>query len=239
MAYTLEAVIGPTTVLSVAAQDQACMVIVPLRQGLSLVPMTDQLFDELTDGSPSLSPGYWKFPGGFDRVLCRWSSTGPIAYIEAEYFGGVGRQCSAVWDSGTLVFGPAAIDEGPPGPDAYSPISQALARLGVARGGHHDEFEAVGLGQHRRTDDWSLPNLAVLGSRAAPAAPLARSVAGLCAAAPARHGRAAAGQLPQINPAHSDGRYCAGPSSSASIVQLAGTASRPPCGRRCAMASPA
>jgi hypothetical protein len=154
MAYTLEAVIGLATVLSVVTQDQAGAVIVPLRQGLSLVPMTDQLFDELTDGSPSRPPGFWKFPGGFHHMLCSWSSHGPIAYVEAEYFGGIGRQCSAVWNGGTLIFGPAAIDDGQPGPVTGTPISQALARLGVVRGGHHDEFEAAGLSQHRRTEDW-------------------------------------------------------------------------------------
>jgi hypothetical protein len=154
MAYTLEAVICPTTVLSVVTQDQPGMVIVPLRQGLSLVPMTDELFDELTDGSPNRPHGFWKFPGGFEHVLRSWSSRGPIAYVEAEYFGGVGRQCSAVWNSGTLTFGPVAIEDGQPVPDAGTPISQALARLYVVRGGHHDEFEAAGLSQHRRTEDW-------------------------------------------------------------------------------------
>jgi hypothetical protein len=156
MAYTLEAVIGPTVVLSVVTRDQASMVVVPLRQGLSLVPMTDKLFDELTDGTSERPPGFWKFPGGFDRVLCSWSSYGPIAYVEAEYFGGAGQQCSAVWDSGVLAFGPLLEEEGRPVPDAESPISQALARLGVVRDGHHDEFAAAGLSQHRRTEDWLL-----------------------------------------------------------------------------------
>jgi hypothetical protein len=154
MAYTLEAVVGPTTVLSVVTQDQAGTVVVPLRQGLSLVPMTDELFGKLTDGTPALPLGFWKFPGGFGRVLCSWSSHGPIAYIEAEFFGGVGRQCSAVWDGGTLIFGPVAIDDGQRVPEAGTPISQALARLGVVRDGHHDEFDAAGLSQHRRTEDW-------------------------------------------------------------------------------------
>lgn len=154
MAYTLEAVVGPTIVLSAVTRDQVSAVAVPLRQGLSLVPMTDELFDKLTDGTPAQPSGFWKFPGGFDRVLCSWSSHGPIAYIEAEYFGGVGRQCAAIWNSGTLIFGPAAIDEWQPVPEAGTPISRALARLGVVRDGHHDEFDAAGLSQHRRTQDW-------------------------------------------------------------------------------------
>ncbi|MET8846651.1 hypothetical protein [Amycolatopsis sp. NPDC004625] len=35
-----------------------------------------------------------------------------------------------------------------------SPISQALRALGVRRGSHLDEFDAAGLGRHRRTEDW-------------------------------------------------------------------------------------
>lgn len=153
MAYTLEAIIGPTTVLQAVAQDRRNTVLVSLHQGLSLVPMTDKLFDELTSG-PGQPSGFWKMPGGFDRVLASWSSQGPIAYVEAEYFGGVGGQCAAAWNNGTLIFGPLAISEGQPVPEDGTPISQALALLGIVRDGYHDEFEAAGLGQHRRTDDW-------------------------------------------------------------------------------------
>jgi hypothetical protein len=154
MGYTLEAVIGPATVLHAVTQERADALLVPLRQGMVLLPMTDELFDQLTDGSQDGLPGFWKFPGGFDQVLASWSSHGPLAYVEAEYFGGVGRQCSAAWDGGTLVFGPLAIADGQMVPDAGTPIEQALAHLGVVSNGYHDEFEAVGLGQHRHTDDW-------------------------------------------------------------------------------------
>jgi hypothetical protein len=78
----------------------------------------------------------------------------PLAYVEADYFGGVGTQGAAVWDSGRLAFGPVFIGEAVPVPASGTPISQALARLGVARGGHHDEFEAAGLDRERDTEDW-------------------------------------------------------------------------------------
>jgi hypothetical protein len=153
MAYILSAIIGPTAVLRAVTQDRPNMVLVSLRQGISLVPMTGELFDELSSGPDQLS-GFWNMPGGFDRVLASWSSHGPVAYVEAEYFGGVGGQCAAAWNNGALVFGPLAISEGQPVPEGGTPISQALALLGVVRDGHHDEFEAAGLDQHRGTDDW-------------------------------------------------------------------------------------
>jgi hypothetical protein len=61
-----------------------------------------------------------------------------------------------------------------------------------------------------------LPNLAICPSRAAPPHGAAGAPdAGLCVGTPARHGRAATGQLPQINQSHSDtGSAALGPSSS-------------------------
>lgn len=156
MAYVLEAVIGPAPVVSIAEHYWASATVVPLRRGLGIVPMTGELFDEVSDGSLEGPPEFWRFPGGFGRALCDWSSHGRVAYVEAEYFGGTGRQCSAVWDAGTIIFGPVAVDDddGPPPSTAATPISRALALLGVLRGGGRDEFDAAGLGRHRRTEDW-------------------------------------------------------------------------------------
>lgn len=80
--------------------------VVPLGQGLSLMPMTDEVFDAVTDGSGGGGLGFWRLPGGFGTLLARWSAAGPIAYVEAEYFGGVGEQRAAVWVGGALALGP-------------------------------------------------------------------------------------------------------------------------------------
>lgn len=154
MAYRLEAVIGPAAVLSAATGEQPAMAVVPLRQGLGLVPMTDEAFAAVHDGTPPGLPGFCKLPGGFERVLCAWSAQGPVAYVEAEFFGGAGTQAAAVWDGGRLALGPVVIGEAEPIPASGTPISQALARLGVLRGDHFDEFEAAGLARHRDTEDW-------------------------------------------------------------------------------------
>lgn len=107
MGYRLEAVIGQAAVLSAAIGEQPTMAVVPLRQGLRLVPMTDEAFDAVNDGTPPGLPGFWKLPGGFARMLCTWSAQGPAAYVEADIFGGVGTQAAAVWDGGRLALGPA------------------------------------------------------------------------------------------------------------------------------------
>ncbi|MEV6718058.1 hypothetical protein AB0M48_39140 [Lentzea sp. NPDC051208] len=123
--YCLQAAIARAGVL---ASD----LVVPLAQDLVLLP----LFDVPDSGQ-----------------LAEWSSRGPVAVVDAEYFGGTGSQRAEVWDQGRRVLGPLVREEDDPAPDV-SPISQALRWLGVVKGEHHDEFDAVGLGRHRVTADW-------------------------------------------------------------------------------------
>lgn len=121
------------------------------------MPMTPGLFDEVRQGGeadPRFAPAQL-FPPGFEAVLAAWSAVDPVAYVEAEYFGGVGSQFAAVWRGGTLVLGPLILGEDEPRPAAgWSPISQALRHLGVTADGHYDEFDAIRLGRHRHVEDW-------------------------------------------------------------------------------------
>jgi hypothetical protein len=154
MGYDLHAVIGGEEVLRRAGRATPAARSVPLGQGLSLMPMTDALLDALRAGDGGRAPGFGRLPEGFDEELAGWSAGGPLAYVEAEYFGGLGEQRAAVWDGKALVFGPLRVDEGEPSPPAGSPISQALRRLGVVTGPGEDEFSAVGLHRHRHDEAW-------------------------------------------------------------------------------------
>lgn len=154
MGYRLQAVIATEPVLRELIGSVKDARVVPLGQHLSLLPMTDVLIDAVTvAGAPELD-GFWMAPAGFGRALAECSAHGLVGYVEAEYFGGVGMQTAQVWDGGKAVLGPVHLAEGEPTPAGGSPISQALRRLGVAKGDHFDEFAAVGLGRHRDTDEW-------------------------------------------------------------------------------------
>ncbi|WP_097943867.1 hypothetical protein [Streptomyces sp. ms115] len=163
MGYDVQAVIAGDEVLRIASRELPGSAVVRLGQGLSMMPMTDELFDAVTDGSGAGDLGFWRLPGGFDALLARWSAAGPIAYVEAEHFGGVGRQRAAVWADGSLALGPLGLlgplrplDEPTKqrGSQAVSPASQALRRLGAQRDVGKDEFESVGLNRHRTNEDW-------------------------------------------------------------------------------------
>ncbi|MFJ4277504.1 hypothetical protein [Streptomyces massasporeus] len=154
MSYDLRAVIGAEQMLRVATRDLSAARLASLGQGLSLMPMTDALFEAVADGGGDGAWGFQEFPGGFEKVLAGWSAGGPVAYVEAEYFGGIGEQRAAVWDAGTIVLAPLHVGEGEPFPAAGSPVSQALRRLGVVAGAGEDEFSAAGLDRHRHSEAW-------------------------------------------------------------------------------------
>jgi hypothetical protein len=151
VSYDLQGVLGASEVLA-ASRAYAHARLVPLGLSIWLLPMTDELHDEVRGDGLVPMAGFWKLPAGFAEVLAAWSGHGPVAYVEAEYFGGAGTQAAAVWDAGRLVLGPITVEEHAPADP--SPISQALRRLGVSAGPHVDEFAAVGLGRHRDLEGW-------------------------------------------------------------------------------------
>jgi hypothetical protein len=153
--YSLQAVIATRKLLSELAATTESAHVMALGHHLSLLPMTDALFDAVTIAGALQPVGFWKMPAGFDHALAGCSMNGPVGYVEADYFGGVGSQSAQVWDGGKVVLGPLLLAEEQPFPAGGTPISQALRRLGVGKGKHYDEFDAVGLGRHRDTDDWS------------------------------------------------------------------------------------
>jgi hypothetical protein len=78
-----------------------------------------------------------------------------VAYVEADFWGGTGTQFAAAWEAGELVLGPIVDGhDARPVTVRRSAISRALRRLGARADGHIDEFDAVGLGRHRRVAAW-------------------------------------------------------------------------------------
>ncbi len=128
---------------------------------LALLPMCADLFTAIDlEGFP-LSPetGFERLSPGVAAVLTASSRRGPVAYLEADYLGDLGRQTAAVWLDCQVVYGPRLLSRGEPFPTAVdglggSPIVEALRYLGVQAVGCHDEFVVLGLGRHRSTDDW-------------------------------------------------------------------------------------
>ena len=58
----------------------------------------------------------------------------------------MGRQIAIIFKNGMITFGPAKNEIGP--------INEGLRLLGVGRTASDDEFDSIGLGRYRYTNDW-------------------------------------------------------------------------------------
>ncbi|MFD4575487.1 hypothetical protein ACFWNK_28150 [Streptomyces sp. NPDC058417] len=140
MSYRLDGVVGDFDRLRDRAAGVPGAVVAPLEQRLGLLPLSDALRDDLP------------------RLLGELSRGGPVARLEADFWGGEGDQTAALWRDGAQEWGPVRTADFA-GPREDWPINAALARLGAAPAGpgapaHRDLFAEVGLGRGRDEDDW-------------------------------------------------------------------------------------
>jgi hypothetical protein len=145
MTYTLQAIVGTRAVLGSRHEDG--LDYIELNGGLVMVPLISELRD--SHGIPDLpltdEADEAVVPGPLEAVCRKLSQHGLVAYLEAEFWGGQGMQAHALFRAGVALGLPVVAEDA---------INQALRQFGVQPGPHHDEFEAVGLGRHRDTDDW-------------------------------------------------------------------------------------
>ncbi|HJD82442.1 hypothetical protein ABZX88_06825 [Kitasatospora aureofaciens] len=160
MSYELQALLGTLELLTVAAAEVPAARVVPLAQGLALIPLTSAVLSALQGDAavpkPAGGAGFGWHSDGFELRIAAWSKAGPIACVEAEYFGGSGTQRAAVWSDGRVVLGPLTSGDSEASPAEGTPISRALRCLGGrVEPGRVDEFDSVGLGTHRSTAGWA------------------------------------------------------------------------------------
>ncbi|TDB78809.1 hypothetical protein [Micromonospora sp. KC721] len=161
MTYELSAVVADAELLREETRELDHAVLGALRQDFALLPMTPQLVAELT-GTPSdyavgepdaRQPFTLVLSPALTETLARWSRRGPVAYVEAEFAGGVGHQAAVVWLGGVRSWGPrfdAVFD----GPRQHWPINAALVELGAEPGPWIDPFAELGLHVERDTAGW-------------------------------------------------------------------------------------
>lgn len=159
MSYHLRGVIARDDLArQVAVAFGAEVRAVPLAEGFALVPYTDQVHDRLltpADTDAAAFAPFWWLSATAARLLRELSRHGALAYMEAEYFGGVGTQHAIAWRNAATAYGPASTPDQAPAMRGDTPISRALRILGVPRtGAGRDEFDTLGLGRHRQLEDW-------------------------------------------------------------------------------------
>ena len=161
MGYALQAVVARTEQLEGKLRQRHAH-LVPLEQHFSLIPVTPDLYDEVNRFAASgATHGFVFLSARVRGWLEELSLGGSLAYVEAEIFGGTGTQSACVYENGSCVLEPftsnrdAQQNERTKVPLADDAINAALRRLGaIVVQGSVDEFDSVGLGRARHTDDW-------------------------------------------------------------------------------------
>jgi len=148
MAHAVKALIAKPTTLDLFACKYSLHLPVALSAELAILPLRDvdlaSFLQRPFSGDPE---GAYFLSEEFIDELRSASRSGVLMYFETEYFGGLGVQAAAVFQNGALVFGPKSAELGP--------INVALQLLGVrVVPPAVDEFDTVGLGRYRHTEDW-------------------------------------------------------------------------------------
>jgi hypothetical protein len=119
-----------------------------LDEGMVLFPLPEHLLEEivsLPEREPT--PKFEHLSAGLTKLLREISAISTLMYFETEYFGGDGEQSAIVFAQGNVILGPTR--------DNIGPINEGLRLLGVRRRpDRHDEFDTVGLGRRRSSEDW-------------------------------------------------------------------------------------
>jgi len=146
MGYNLKAFIGQVERLEPVTTRFKNAKLIPLTEQIALIPMTDDLFNEINDYRVNNNiDGYEYLTTDIESEIIETINIGLIAYIEVEYFGGTGVQNGILWKNKKRIFehsGTKAV------------VNSILQQFGITRSKSRDEFETVGLNRHRYTEDW-------------------------------------------------------------------------------------
>src|SRR5688500_4676362 len=115
MAYTLEALVGRNEINHEILSRFSSVKLISLNQNVWLIPLTSELKSELSEVNEvekvELLPELQSASEGAIFLAQQLSQNGKVAFLEAEFFGGVGGQASAGWQNKELIFQPRqAID---------------------------------------------------------------------------------------------------------------------------------
>lgn len=147
MGHSIRAVIGKWADVQRIAEDWICKMI-ELPQDFGMIPLTIKLLEDMEELlEPSCEEPCSELDG-FDRtvadILESYSFHTKLAYIETDYFGGVGTQGGVLYENGREAC-PPRVGEGT--------INALLKALGAWRKPDKDEFDCLELGKYRHIDE--------------------------------------------------------------------------------------
>ncbi len=162
--HNIRGFIGKEDIINEFRESWIDLKSISLKQGLMMILLTDEFFDDVRELFDSkLDVDYSSYFTYFTPAICKLleqeSKSGKLAYIETEYFGGVGSQSAILYEKGkikidaTKTENVAIIDKYLGDEDTKEKaINVVLKELGAYREKNKDEFESVGLNNFRRME---------------------------------------------------------------------------------------
>ncbi len=122
---------------------------IALARGLSWLPVTDDEIDRMAEET-TLPWSPWDgrfvhFGSVVPALVSELSMHGPVAYIETDFFGGVGKQVATAFARRVRVL-------------ECGSVNAALRAIGVQADRGLDEWDTVGLPSHRYMPDDDMPD---------------------------------------------------------------------------------
>jgi len=105
MGYTLKAYLGKEENLNPILEKYSESKKVNLNGGISMIPMTDELFDEINEMKSSSGISTFEFlTENIENKTIQIIENREVAYVESEFFGGQGGHIGIIWRNGKRDF---------------------------------------------------------------------------------------------------------------------------------------
>lgn len=148
MGHCIHAIVAPAATANTISATWPALPRLDRGDGFAIFPVDADLIDAriAPDKTPlETDDEFMMLTEGFRKLLQTMSRNGQLAYIETEYFGGVGGQGALVCRNGEEVMAPRWRDHGT--------INKALRLIGMRRRLFQDHFAAAGFDHVRDNDD--------------------------------------------------------------------------------------
>jgi hypothetical protein len=148
MGYYLQAFIGKEKDVTSVFRRFNSVIIHDLEQGISVITLTEKLFYEITNSTPSENiPGFEYLTSSLETNVLKIVGSVAIGYVEASYWGGEGNQSGVIWQNGERIF--FSINE-------QDVINKVLRYFGVSADKGYDEFDTLRFSLLESQRDWDL-----------------------------------------------------------------------------------
>jgi len=156
MAHCIRAFLGHSKNITLLSEYVSANQI-QLPQGLSMIFLTDSLFDKITEAFNTHDSitvdGFIFLTSAVVSVLEKHSQHDKLAYFETDYFGGKGTQSAALYEGGKQTLPPIFTDEmNIKLPNDKKAINVILKQFGIRKSIGKDEFESIGLDLFRKME---------------------------------------------------------------------------------------